>query len=578
MKISCQSCQAKYTIADEKVLGKIVKIRCKKCGATIVINGNDSEATQANTAQTEDYTASNEQWTVNVAEGDQRTLTQAEIVAEYKSGVVNDETFCWKDGMNDWLPIREVEGLYTACTQGPGPALHTAGEFAPMSVNDAHHQQHAASAGAGDDEFPTQVGGAQDFSLFGGGGGAAVDTNGNGASLFGAAQPARRHSSPAPGASAGSAARRTGGRGNQGADLFGNVSQAGGEDDVMTSAPQGGGRAAPVADEKLTGQRNENSVLFSLNALTQTAPKDTSGAPVADGSGLIDIKALSASMGSEAPKSQRHVDDIMNLGGGGAFSAALAAPILAPPTHHDDYTSGGTPTRGKNMLLYVIIGGCVIMAMAMIIVALIVTGGSKKEADTTSPTGSVASAAPTDSAAMNTAPTTSVTAPIASIAAPTGPVAKAPNVGGGQVASNSGGSGKAHPSGGGDTTPPPAADPPKAATPPSLAQAMAQAAPGAAAAPPPAATGGTSPFDRGAAAAALGGVNVATCKKPDGPSGSGHVKVTFAPSGNVSTAEVDSPPFAGTGVGGCIAGKFRAAHIPAFAGGPVTVGKSFSLN
>ena len=37
MKIQCQSCQAKYTIADEKVLGKIVKIRCKKCSATIVI-------------------------------------------------------------------------------------------------------------------------------------------------------------------------------------------------------------------------------------------------------------------------------------------------------------------------------------------------------------------------------------------------------------------------------------------------------------------------------------------------------------------------------------------------------------
>src|SRR6476660_4441811 len=134
MKISCQSCQAKYTIADEKVLGKIVKIRCKKCGATIVINGNDSDATQANTAHTEDYTASNEQWTVNVAEGDQCTLTQAEIVAEYKSGVVNDETFCWKDGMNDWLPVREIEGLYAACNQGPGPALHTAGEFAPMAL------------------------------------------------------------------------------------------------------------------------------------------------------------------------------------------------------------------------------------------------------------------------------------------------------------------------------------------------------------------------------------------------------------------------------------------------------------
>jgi hypothetical protein len=56
------------------------------------------------------------------------------------------------------------------------------------------------------------------------------------------------------------------------------------------------------------------------------------------------------------------------------------------------------------------------------------------------------------------------------------------------------------------------------------------------------------------------------------------VTVTFAPSGNVTSAVVDSAPFAGTPVGGCIAGKFRAAHVPAFSGGNVTVGKSFSLN
>jgi predicted Zn finger-like uncharacterized protein len=41
MKISCQSCAAKYTIADEKVVGKVIKIKCKKCSSTIVVNGND---------------------------------------------------------------------------------------------------------------------------------------------------------------------------------------------------------------------------------------------------------------------------------------------------------------------------------------------------------------------------------------------------------------------------------------------------------------------------------------------------------------------------------------------------------
>src|ERR1700760_866307 len=105
MKISCQSCQAKYTIADEKVLGKIVKIRCKKCSSTIVVNGSDGSGAAADMSST---AGGDEGWTVNGAEGDQRTMTDAEIVAAFQSGVIGTETFCWKDGMNDWLPLREI--------------------------------------------------------------------------------------------------------------------------------------------------------------------------------------------------------------------------------------------------------------------------------------------------------------------------------------------------------------------------------------------------------------------------------------------------------------------------------------
>ena len=39
MKISCPSCSAKYSISDEKVVSRLAKIRCRKCGATIVIDG-----------------------------------------------------------------------------------------------------------------------------------------------------------------------------------------------------------------------------------------------------------------------------------------------------------------------------------------------------------------------------------------------------------------------------------------------------------------------------------------------------------------------------------------------------------
>ena len=46
MKIVCESCAAKYSIADEKVAGRVFKIRCKKCGAAIVVRG-DQGASEA---------------------------------------------------------------------------------------------------------------------------------------------------------------------------------------------------------------------------------------------------------------------------------------------------------------------------------------------------------------------------------------------------------------------------------------------------------------------------------------------------------------------------------------------------
>ena len=42
MKIVCDNCATKYSIADEKVRGKVFKIRCKKCSHIIVVKGTDS--------------------------------------------------------------------------------------------------------------------------------------------------------------------------------------------------------------------------------------------------------------------------------------------------------------------------------------------------------------------------------------------------------------------------------------------------------------------------------------------------------------------------------------------------------
>ena len=43
MKIICDSCGTKYSISDDKVRGKVFKIRCKKCSHIIVVRGGESQ-------------------------------------------------------------------------------------------------------------------------------------------------------------------------------------------------------------------------------------------------------------------------------------------------------------------------------------------------------------------------------------------------------------------------------------------------------------------------------------------------------------------------------------------------------
>ena len=108
---------------------------------------------------------------------------------------------------------------------------------------------------------------------------------------------------------------------------------------------------------------------------------------------------------------------------------------------------------------------------------------------------------------------------------------------------------------------------------------FAAAGGGANSLPPGSTAGGAAhlPIDRGAAMAAFRSILVSYCKKSDGPTGSGHIIVTLSPSGDVSKALIDGPPFAGSLVGACVAAEFRKTHIPPFAGSPIAIRVSFVI-
>src|SRR5690606_33428083 len=116
--------------------------------------------------------------------------------------------------------------------------------------------------------------------------------------------------------------------------------------------------ASAASAQKLRGERNENSVLFSLNNLAQLAsdsrPAPSSsaaassgsapaghatGAAGGEGSGLIDIRSMAsaymggsggAAVGKPATSSAiGSIDDLPVFGGGGFSEPAVIMPVAA---------------------------------------------------------------------------------------------------------------------------------------------------------------------------------------------------------------------------------------------------------
>ncbi|MFS8068942.1 MAG: GYF domain-containing protein, partial [Byssovorax sp.] len=405
--------QSKYTVSDEKVQGKTVKIKCRKCGATILVNSSGATTTAAGAGEAVSVSTSAGElgvsFLVNVAEGDQRTMSLVEVVEAYNSSVVTAETYVWSDGMGDWQPLGQVESIVSALNSGaaaaaPEPAAYAAPEPAPYAA--APYAAAAAPAAAA----------AAPYAV------AAAPTS----------QPAAESAPRA-------AARRDTSR--RGPDLFGGGMAA---EEVATSAPAFNGRApSPMAS---SGQREENSMLFSLSALTAKAAPSGMGSSSSktsasgEDSGLIDLKALADGAGSNAPSN--YVPDHAGLFPLGA--PQVAAPVMTAPAA---MMSVAPPPASKAPIF---IGVGIAVAALAIVGAFFAMKGSDPPpvvATETAPT-----AAPTPPPVVEPPPTATavVAAPTASASAAVATAVKAPIRSGGGKATPTAGTGKA---GGGATTP-----------------------------------------------------------------------------------------------------------------------------
>ena len=589
MKISCESCGANYAIADHKVRGRLVKVRCKSCSATILVDGRTldepkpadagsadppaaasapaaapapaasptpppaagpsgglREATDDEDDATRIYTGGDRadagsedpnSWSVNLSDTDQRTMTTEEIIVGFVAGEVTDDAFVWREGMDDWQPVLDVAELRTAIearqppkSKPPEPAF----DFSPPASTEPDQPSPAVAARVKE-------------------------------------APAARE------------------------DLFGDVESAGSEAEAMSVEIP----AEPESEKKI-GARNENSVLFSLDALKAGMP---GGAPAGGEAGKKAPKAPAPGSLSYGAASSP-VDDLLGLGGGGgsgalfsadANAALLTAPVPEPPKPKPkpkpvEAEDGEKPAvvveKKMNPMVFVAIGGLMVVLVAGALVAGLMLGkGDQDEvAQKTDTTGAQPDQGKTDDKGGAADDKQHATAQ------PTTPSEESKRDGTSAAAA------EAKPGEKKEITEEDRKRYEEAKKKAEEEKKKAAAEDTAASkTDKPAdkkdakkeekeekkeASGGGAPFNKSAAIAALSSAAAAAsgCKRPGGPTGTGRVTVTFMPSGRATGANVSGGGFGGTSVGGCVASVFRRAKIPPFDGNPVTVSKSFTIS
>lgn len=184
MKFLCPSCKAKYQISDEKIVGRTLKMDCRRCSHPIVIRGDklagapaapDAKASarpaprsrggspggaasssrqSSRTALGADFrknvaapaaAASKptalDQWHVAINDVPVGPMRREEIAQKITAGSIRPDSLCWREGFDEWRPLGDVPELATllrrASPAAPPPPSRTLSRPATPSARPA---------------------------------------------------------------------------------------------------------------------------------------------------------------------------------------------------------------------------------------------------------------------------------------------------------------------------------------------------------------------------------------------------------------------------------------------------------
>lgn len=156
MKFQCDRCKTRYSIADERVRGKVLKIRCKNCAGVITVResgasseGGASAPAAASSAPARARAAAplgaafdramaepagedgeertslapppsgEDEWYLSTGSDQDGPFDVKEARRRIASAKSKDDLFGWKEGFADWLPVGQIPELSPPVAKKP---------------------------------------------------------------------------------------------------------------------------------------------------------------------------------------------------------------------------------------------------------------------------------------------------------------------------------------------------------------------------------------------------------------------------------------------------------------------------
>jgi predicted Zn finger-like uncharacterized protein len=134
MKFICENCHTKYSIADDRVHGRVLKIRCKTCDHVITVREErifelepDPEPEpQDRTVISSEPRPSEDEWFVSFDGEQEGPMTLAAALERVRAEVPRGkDAHAWRPGFFVWLPVEEVSEFAPALKARPAKSARS---------------------------------------------------------------------------------------------------------------------------------------------------------------------------------------------------------------------------------------------------------------------------------------------------------------------------------------------------------------------------------------------------------------------------------------------------------------------